>query len=130
MKIFMKSKENDLFEINVDSVKKSNFLSNMMEDCTCDDQLILPVPLVSNSIMNLIIRFMNEYNFDNAEEESKWIASFFYEMTDANLFELMTAANYLDIKVLLDLTCKKVADEVKFLTIDQIKTRFSAINTV
>lgn len=129
MKIFMKSKENDLFEIGMEYVKKSTFLSDMIEDCDDDnDKLILPVPLVSNSIMHFIIKFMHEYNFENnSSEESEWLNSFF-NMKDSELFELMTAANYLDMKILLDLTCKKVANEVKSLTVDQIKKRFGALN--
>ena len=42
----------------------------------------------------------------------KWDAEF-VKVDDETLFNLILAANYLDIKSLLDLTCKAVADEIK-----------------
>ena len=42
---------------------------------------------------------------------SRW-AKDFVKVDDETLFNLILAANYLDIKSLLDLTCKTVADEI------------------
>lgn len=44
------------------------------------------------------------------------------------LFELILAANYMDIKYLLDLTCAKVASMIKGKTPDQIRKTFGIVN--
>jgi len=44
------------------------------------------------------------------------------------LFELILAANYLDSKSLLDLTCAKVASMIKGKTTEEIRKQFNIVN--
>ena len=44
------------------------------------------------------------------------------------LFELILAANFMDIKPLLDLTCAKVASMIKGKTPEQIRQTFNIVN--
>ena len=44
------------------------------------------------------------------------------------MFELILAANYLDIKSLLELGCKQLANEIKGKSVQQLRDRFSIEN--
>jgi S-phase kinase-associated protein 1 len=52
----------------------------------------------------------------------------FCTVDQATLFELILAANFLDIKPLLDLTCKTVANMIKGKTPEEIRKTFNIKN--
>ena len=57
----------------------------------------------------------------------EWDATF-VEVDQETLFELILAANYMDLKPLLDLTCAKVASMLKGKTPEQIRKQFNIAN--
>lgn len=61
---------------------------------------------------------------DLSEIVPKWDADF-VNIEQETLFELILAANYMDIKSLLDLTCAKVASMIKGKTPEQIRQTFN-----
>lgn len=62
-----------------------------------------------------------------ADVVSQWDAEF-VDLDQETLFELILAANYMDIKPLLDLTCAKVASLIKGKTPEQIRKTFNIQN--
>ncbi len=52
----------------------------------------------------------------------------FCDVDQAILFQLMIAANYLDIKALLELTCKTVASMINGKAPDEIRALFNITN--
>jgi S-phase kinase-associated protein 1 len=61
------------------------------------------------------------------DERGVWDKNFI-KVDDETLFNLILASNYLEIKPLLDLTCKAVADEIKGKTPEEIRLRFNIKN--
>ena len=62
------------------------------------------------------------------DHNNNWDKDFVMNLDDVSLFKLITASNYLDIKSLLNLTCKAVANEVKGKTPEEIRVRFNIKN--
>jgi S-phase kinase-associated protein 1 len=60
----------------------------------------------------------------SAEKELKSFDAEFIKQDRSTLFEIILAANYLDIKGLLDLSCQKVADIITPYTPDQVHKFF------
>merc|ERR1712066_55623 len=58
---------------------------------------------------------------------SEWDANFI-EVDQETLFELILAANYMDVKALLDLTCAKVASMIKGKSPEDIRAKFNIQN--
>lgn len=48
--------------------------------------------------------------------------------SDAALFNLLNAANYLNFPILLDACCRRVADQIKGKTPEEIRARFNITN--
>jgi S-phase kinase-associated protein 1 len=61
-----------------------------------------------------------------AEVVSQWDADFI-ELEQDLLFEMILAANYMDIKPLLDLACAKVASKIKNKNPEQIRSELNQI---
>ena len=98
------------------------------------------MPNVSSKILGKVIDYC-KYHTENPvvaskEDEAKeqrtddlcqWDVDF-CKVDQPTLFELILAANYLDIKGLLDATCKTVANMIKGKTPEEIRKTFNIAN--
>lgn len=58
---------------------------------------------------------------------SEWYAKFI-DLESEKLFEVTNAANFLDIKPLLDLTCAKLGSMIKGRSPEEIRRQFNITN--
>mmetsp|Transcript_12386 Transcript_12386/g.39248 ORF Transcript_12386/g.39248 Transcript_12386/m.39248 type:complete len:124 (+) Transcript_12386:389-760(+) len=97
----------------------------------------IPLPNVSSKILAKVLEYC-KYHVDankktddkspvSEEDVKQWDAEF-VKVDQGTLFELILAANYLNIKSLLDLTCKTVADMIKGKTPEEIRKTFNIKN--
>lgn len=100
----------------------------------------IPLPNVKGSVLKHVVKYMR-HHFENPPKEiekplksqkmsevvSAWDAEF-VEVDQDLLFELILAANYMDIKPLLDLTCAKVASMIKDKKPEEIRKTFNIVN--
>ena len=111
----LKSKQEEIFEVEKEVACRSVTVKNMIEDTGLDTPV--PLPMVDSKILIKVIEYCKYHHkgeSDSLPEDEKnvWDKDF-VKVDDETLFNLILAANYLDIKSLLDLTCKTVADEIK-----------------
>lgn len=112
--IKIKTSDNNVFELEKDLIEKSVLVKNLLEDIGDDgDNVEIPLNNVSSETFEKVIKYLK-----NEKDEN------FFEMDKDRLFELILAANYLDIEVLLDDGCRKVADMIKGKPVEYLRELF------
>lgn len=129
----------EIFDFPEDSVKMSKTLVNMMEDFGYtedgdnDDLPSIPVNNMTSEVLKKVIDFCNHHKdsekteYTRDEEIDVWDKNF-CNVSQSELFEFILAANYLDIKLLLSLTCKSVAEMIKGRSVEEIRATFNIEN--
>lgn len=118
------SKDGDVFEMSTEDATHSEVLTRMIEDLD-DNSKSIPLSEVSSAVLKIIIDYCQRPKEMTDEAE---LRKAFVPEDQSRLFELIIAANYLDMKSLMDLTCKTVADMLKGKTPEQIMTTFGLKN--
>ncbi|KAM0880345.1 hypothetical protein ACQ4PT_033657 [Festuca glaucescens] len=142
--ITLKSSDGEEFEVEEAVAMESQTIRHMIEDECADNGI--PLPNVNSKILSKVIEYCNKHvqaakpaadgaagAADGAsapapaEDLKNWDAEF-VKVDQATLFDLILAANYLNIKGLLDLTCQTVADMIKGKTPEEIRKTFNIKN--
>jgi len=113
---------------------------NEVED-DLDKNLEIPVVNITAPILRKVIEFI-QYHFENGpmqeiekplksgnlrDSVSEWDANYI-DLENDILFNIVLAANYLDIQSLLDLSCAKVATMIKGKSPEEIRKTFNIKN--
>ncbi|CAF1650698.1 unnamed protein product [Adineta ricciae] len=104
-----------------------------------EEEDVIPLPNVNSAILKKVIQWATHHKDDppppeddeNREKNTSDISSWdqdFLKVDQGTLFELILAANYLDIKGLLDVTCKTVANMIKGKGPEEIRRTFNIKN--
>jgi len=137
-KLKLVSQEDEKFTIAKKVAMQSELVKTMVEGDKEEKEI--PLPNVKGAVLKKVVDYLN-YHAENPAKEiekplksanmhevvSKWDADF-VDVDQELLFELILAANYMDIKPLLDLTCAKVASMIKGKTPEQIRKTFNIQN--
>lgn len=144
MQIKLQSSDDKVFPVDVEIAKKSMTIKTMLDDLGIDeedDDNHVPLPNVSAAILGKVIEWATHHKDDppppeEKDEDFKNLRGFvipdwdkqFLEVDQGTLFELILAANYLDIKFLLDVACKEVASQIQGKTPEEIRKHFNIKN--
>ncbi|GLI58817.1 hypothetical protein VaNZ11_000564 [Volvox africanus] len=135
-KVKLLSSDSQMFEVDEEAAFQSQTVKNLVEDAGTDDAI--PLPNVSGRILAKVIEY-SKYHVEaekkgaddkpaKTEDEIKRWDEEFVKVDQATLFDLILAANYLNIKGLLDLTCQTVAQMIKGKTPEEIRKTFNIKN--
>ncbi len=134
------SKEGQTFTLSREAAVRSHLIKNMLEDASPDEEI--PLPNIGASILTFVLEYLNHYadpaitpteiekplkTANLAELVPQWDFTFVDKGHEV-LFELILAANYLDVKGLLDLAAAKVASMIKGKTPEEIRRTFNIVN--
>ncbi|GAU37925.1 hypothetical protein TSUD_269400 [Trifolium subterraneum] len=123
-KITLKSCDGQTFEVEQTTVLESQMIKYMIEDCADDG---IPIPNVTGTILAKVIEYCKKHVEASDDDLKKWDEDF-VKVDQVTLYDLLLAANYLEIKSLLDLICQTVADMIKDKTPEQIRKIFNIVN--
>ena len=111
--IQLQSSDGEVFRVDIEIAKQSVTIRTMLEDLGMDEDEEEPVPLpnVNAAILKKVIQWCTYHKDDppppeddeNKEKRTDDISSWdsdFLKVDQGTLFELILAANYLDIKVI------------------------------
>jgi len=134
---------NDGVAIKVDKAvaEKSMLIKNMMEDLGEGAlNTDVPIPNVNESVLKKVIEWCEHHKLDpvtatdddsdsrkKTTDIEEWDQKFM-QVDQEMLFEIILASNYLDIKPLLDVGCKTVANMIKGKSPEEIRKTFNITN--
>ena len=136
------SKEGEVYEVPVGVAKMSTLVATTIDDDADDEDEVreIPLPNVKDSVLSKVIEYCTHYKeepmtaIQTPLKSSKiedlvqpWYTNF-VKVDQALLFELVTAANFMDIKPLLDLTCLAVSVLIKGKQASELRQIFNISN--
>ncbi|KAK3368141.1 Skp1 family, dimerization domain-containing protein [Podospora didyma] len=141
-KVTLQSNDNSTIVVDRIVAERSMLIKNLIEDL--GDEAIasspIPIPNVNDPVLRKVVEWCEHHRGDtlqSAEEENdnrkktteieEWDQKFM-QVDQEMLFEIILAANYLDIKPLLDVGCKTVANMIKGKSPEEIRKTFNITN--
>ncbi|KAF7552023.1 hypothetical protein G7046_g7542 [Stylonectria norvegica] len=136
---------NDSVTIEVDRVvaERSMLIKNMLEDVgdgSINHDNPIPIPNVNEAVLLKVIEWCEHHRNDPPQAQDdesdarkkttdieEWDQKFM-QVDQEMLFEIILASNYLDIKPLLDVGCKTVANMIKGKSPEEIRKTFNITN--
>jgi len=142
-KIPLQSNDGSVITVDYDVAVRSALLSTMLDDLKSmgvTEVGTVPLPNVNEAVLRKVIEYCEHHRNDpltGNEEESdsrkkttdseEWDQKFM-QVDQEMLFEIILAANYMDIKALLDVGCKTVANMIKGKSPEEIRKTFNIQN--
>jgi len=119
------------------SILIKNLIDDLGEAATSEP---VPIPNVNEAVLKKVMEWCDHHkgdppstNDDDADSRKKstdieeWDQKYM-QVDQEMLFEIILAANYLDIKALLDVGCKTVANMIKGKSPEEIRKTFNIQN--
>ena len=137
--IKLQSYDGEIFQVDLEIARQSLTIKTMLEDLDItDNEETVPLPNMSAEILKKIIEWATQHKDDPAPKEGEYVEhrsdniptwdQDFLKVDQGTLFEIILAANYLDIKGLLEVTCKTVANMMKGKSAEEIRKLFNIEN--
>ena len=133
----LKSDDNQIFEIETESLKLSAFLSNLILDFP-DEEDEIPINGVNGKYLKLIVDFLNHYKTEEIKEIPKplptgdlslyipqWDYNYINNLSLEETIELLNAAQILDINDLINLASAKIGSEMLNGTVEEVLDKFT-----
>ncbi|KAK4232059.1 Skp1 family, dimerization domain-containing protein [Podospora fimiseda] len=125
-------------EVACRSVLIKNLIDDLGDEAVANDAI--PLMNVNSAVLNKVVEWCEHHRNDVAQsgddendnrkkttDIDEWDQKFM-QVDQEMLFEIILAANYMDIKALLDVGCKTVANMIKGKSPEEIRKTFNITN--
>lgn len=139
--VLLVSQEGETFDVSIEVASMSNLVKNIIDENQDEEETQeIPLPNVKSENLAKVIEFCQHFQTEPMNEIDKPLKSSnmaevvqewydkFVTVDQETLFELILAANFMDIKPLLDLTCATVASMIKGKNAEEIRKIFNIPN--
>ncbi|KAL0538592.1 hypothetical protein IC582_022740 [Cucumis melo] len=127
----LRSSENEIFKVSEEVAKQSVVVRNFLEeDNSNGDEITIPLPNISGKLLGMVIEWIAMHVEEKLAEEDlhAWKTKFMEDLDLDLLFELIMAANYLEVTDLFHATCQCVADKISGKSPEEIRKIFNITN--
>jgi S-phase kinase-associated protein 1 len=127
--ITLVSEDGITFEVRESVISRSTTIRNFVQDMEGDVGKV-PVSRVDGKILAKVIEYCEHYQRlgvteEGVPKEDEAYDREFVDIEQGELLDLVIAANFLDIRPVLDLCCKTIADHIKGKTPEQLRKFFN-----
>ncbi|XP_059309569.1 SKP1-like protein 1 [Lycium ferocissimum] len=141
--VTLKSNDDKEFEVEEAAVIQSEMIKNMIEDGCATG--VIPLPNIDSKTLTKVIEYLNKHitkDEDEDEEEEdagkaaetgeeddlKEFDEQFLSVGWEELFDIIMAANYLNIHELMELCCQSAADRLKNKSVRAVREMLKITN--
>jgi len=142
IKVILVSKDGEQFTVDKEVALQSALVKTMLDEDEEEPTQEIPLPNVSSKALTKVIEFCQYHHENGPMKEiekpltntdlkvvvSEWDGTFIQSFEQEDLFELILAANFIDLQPLLDLACAQVATQIKGKTPEEIRQTFNIEN--
>ncbi|XP_058080065.1 SKP1-like protein 11 [Magnolia sinica] len=131
-KVTLRTSDGEVFDVEQSTIaSQSQIISYMVEENCAND--VIPLPTVTARVLFKVIEYCNKHAKGRGRQKDNndlkgWDREFLSGMDINLVFDLVLAANYLDINGLLDLTCQYMADHINYMTPEVVRKVFNIEN--
>ncbi|XP_019184098.1 PREDICTED: SKP1-like protein 1A [Ipomoea nil] len=126
--ITLKSSDGEIFEVEEAVALEMQTIKYMIDD-GCVDTAI-PIANVTSKILAKVIEYCKSHAeaAKTSQDDLKDFDANFIKVDHTTLLDLILAANFLDVKSLLDLTAQAVANLIEKKTVEEVRKIFNIQN--
>ncbi|KAJ9077268.1 hypothetical protein DSO57_1018341 [Entomophthora muscae] len=140
-KVKLTTSDEKEYSVEKNVIIRSKLIRGLLDDIGETEEAI-PLPNVNSTTFEKVLEYCNHHKDDPLVEEEEdelppkpkaiedidpWDYQF-AKLEKEPLFELILAANYLDIKPLITVCCKMVANMIRGKTVEQVREEFNIVN--
>lgn len=140
-KVIIISLDDERFPVERQIADKSILIKNMIDDLNPDgltEDFEIPTPNVRSTVLSKVLEWCEYHKNtpfpDDDDEDARKSAPVdewdrtFLKVDQEMLYEIISAANYLNIRPLLDASCKIVAELIRNKSPEELRRTFNIVN--
>ena len=108
----LQSSDGEIIDVDPETVSQMLTIQTMIDDLEDDnDEEVIPIPTVDSKVLQKIIHWCKKPK-QNREARIKWQNEYFEHENLENLWRIILVADYLDVKSLLQESCRTVVTSI------------------